>query len=434
MDSKNNVPIFFILSPGADPMSLLVNLAEKEKRNFAEEVISLSLGQGQEIIAENNIRNGIEKGKWLVLQNCHLAKSFMTILEKLIEEIINDDSNQFRLFLTAMPTNVIPISIIQNSVKLTNEPPRGIKNSLKLSYNGINEILFESCQKPIYFKRLLYGFCFFHALVLERRKYGTLGWNIPYEFSGSDLSISISQLLKFLDNYEEVQWDALNYMVAETNYGGRVTDPSDRRLITVIFKEICNKSILSNCYRFMSIENYSIPEEGTFQNHLDFIDKISLLDSPAIFGLHENADITCAINETQILFNTLLVTIPRVSSSNSGKSVEEEVKVRSRDILNRLPQDLFDIDQVMKQHPITHLESLNSVLQQELMRYNNLVFNFKVCLNKIIDGINGEAVMTLDIENNLMSIYNNKIPQNIERLSYPSLKPLASWINDLLER
>ena len=88
----------------------------------------------------------------------------------------------------------------------------------------------------------------------------------------------------------------------------------------------------------------------------------------------------------------------------------------------------------MKQHPITHLESLNSVLHQELMRYNNLVFNFKVCLNKIIDGINGEAVMTLDIENNLMSIYNNKIPQNIERLSYPSLKPLASWINDLLER
>ena len=430
-ESSATTPIILILSPGADPMTELYKLSRNP--NIRKRITSLSLGQGQEQRAIEAYNEAKELGSWVIMQNCHLCPSFMPTLEKLLATIEDDPTNEFRVWLTSMPSKLFPVSILQNGVKVTNEPPKGLKSNLYRSYLGIDEEEFESCTKSKAYKKLLFSLCFFNALILERRKYGPLGWNIPYEFSASDLKISQSQLLMFLNTFDKIPWEALRYMAAEANYGGRVTDPNDRILIKIILKDFYNSDVLTDNHKFSESGIYYIPPEGELSSYLDYIQNdIPLNDKTEIFGLHENADITSAINETNKLLGNVLSLMPRVSSA-AGKSQEEELQDLANDVLKKLP-DAFDIPEAAKKRPIIKEESLNTVLQQELLRFNKLTNLIKTTLKNLIRAIRGEVVMSVDLEQVGNDLFDNKVPKIWGDASYPSLKPLASYIIDLVKR
>jgi dynein heavy chain len=124
----------------------------------------------------------------------------MPELEK-IQELQDENTMHpdYRLWLTSMPSKDFPVPVLQMGIKLTNEPPRGLKANLKRTYQDIKPDEFEGSSKPKEFKKLLFALSYFHAAILERRKYGAIGWNIPYEWMTADFQTSMRQVRMYLD-------------------------------------------------------------------------------------------------------------------------------------------------------------------------------------------------------------------------------------------
>lgn len=219
-DSNPATPLIFVLSPGVDPTEGLKKLARET--GMEDKYFSVALGQGQEKRAASLIRDGLQRGHWVFLANCHLMTSWLPALSKIIDTFPAARPHpSFRLWLSSNPTERFPISILQRSIKMTTEPPRGLRANLMRLYNTITKESFAECKSQQKYQKLLFALAFFHSVLLERRKFRTLGLNIPYDFNDTDFKVSDDILKSYLDSYDQTPWEALKYLIAEANYGER---------------------------------------------------------------------------------------------------------------------------------------------------------------------------------------------------------------------
>jgi len=434
-DSSPCTPLIFVLSSGADPMAELIRLGIKVGMN--ERQAQVSLGQGQGPKAAAAVAEGTQSGQWVILQNCHLAPSWMQTLEVLVEELNPEKVDEnFRLWLTAMPSPDFPVSVLQNGIKMTLEPPKGLKSNLLRAYLSFEADWFnsggaknEASQHA--FRKLLFGLCFFHALIQERCNYGPLGWNIPYQFSEPDRQICMAQLKMFIDENDAIPYAALRYTAAEANYGGRVTDTHDRRCIAFVLTDFYCPEILKDDYRFSSSGVYYAPAYTDIKGYIEYIRKLPLNQMPEAFGLHANANLVASIGEAMKVLQNANSMQPKNTGGDSGGSSSDTIlSETSSKFLAELPA-AFDTEAIAAKYPVDYNESMNTVLNQELLRFNKLLIKIRSTLTDIGRAVAGLVVMSPELEAVADGILQNSTPSVWKKVSYPSLKPLVSYVADL---
>ncbi|XP_046331899.2 dynein axonemal heavy chain 6-like [Haliotis rufescens] len=437
-DDMNKVtPLVFVLSTGSDPMGAFLRFAKD--RGYTDKIQSISLGQGQGPVAEKLIANAVKSGEWVFLQNCHLAASWMLRMEATVKDLTekpNDIHEDYRLFLSSMPAKHFPVSVLQNSVKVTNEPPKGLRANVRRAFTDITTNFFEENILGTDWRKMIFGLCFFHAIIQERKKFGPLGWNIKYEFNDSDRECALLNLQMFCSD-GAIPWDTLIYITGEITYGGRVTDFLDQRCLRTILQMFFRPESIQKDYKYSESGIYYPPAYETLEDYRQYIEGLPLIDEPEIFGMHENANIAFQTQETQTLITTILDVQPRMSSGGTGKSNDDIVYELAENILGKL-MDKLDIEkanqEMFEPDDKGRMNSLTTVLEQEVDRFNKLLRVIKNSLKQLQKAIKGFVVMSEELERVYNAFLNNQVPQLWANAAYPSLKPMASWVADLVLR
>jgi dynein heavy chain len=439
-DSTNMTPLIFVLSTGTDPTVLFTTFAEE--MGYKDKKLMLSLGQDQGKRAAQMIEEGKKEGLWVYLQNCHVYVSWMPALERLVEQFKPEDIHpDFRLWLTSNPSPAFPVPVLQSGMKLTREPPKGLKANLKDSVHSLDAAIWseqDGQPKERQWKKLVFALTFFHALVQERRKFGALGWNIAYEWSAPDLSASVKTLRIAINDFDEIPWSAILYTIGVLNYGGRVTDFLDNRCLQAVAQQFFRVQLFNSDCKFDTEGLYYPPEPCTKDELLGYVEALPQYEAPTLFGLHTNANISFQAKESNAVMATLIEMQPRGGSGGGGgKTPDQVVSEVADDLLQRCPE-IVDPE---KAHPSSFaitangtMISLGTVLSQEIEQFNRLLRVTRSSLLELKRAIKGEVVMSATMEMMYTSLTFNKVPENWKKVGYLCLKPLASYYSDLIER
>jgi len=428
-ESTNRIPMVCLLSLGSDPTASIKTLAKDNKFDCRD----ISMGQGQEVHARRLVTAFQESGGWVLLQNCHLALDFLAELQASIADCENPHES-FRLWITTEENPEFPINFLQCSIKFTNEPPQGLKAGIKKTFAGVSQEQLD-ITNATQWKPMLFGVAFMHSVVQERRKFGPLGWNIPYEFNAGDLAASIQMVQNHIDDMDPkkgVIWEAVCYHLGEVQYGGRVTDDRDKRLLNTFATNWFNDDILKPKMQFF--KGYDMANFSKIQQYFDFIEEMPATDKPGVFGLHNNADISEQTLTAQQTLGTIVDIQPKESGGGAGGETREETVTRMcNEFLEKLPDDFINHEVVERLKKMGLTAPLNIFLRQEVVLMQKVMTEVRISLQQLILAIDGTIIMSDKLRDCFDNMFDARVPTSWLEISWNSAT-LGFWFTELLLR
>ena len=397
-ESNNKTPMIALLSQGSDPTSDIENLSKQYKIPLS----IISMGQGQEVHARKYIKQSQLDGGWVLLQNCHLGLPFMDELLQLLEE--EQVVEGFRLWITTEQHDKFPINLLQISIKFTNEPPQGLKAGLTRTYNWLtNEQLDVNFKE---YPALIYMLSVFHSIVQERRKYGSIGWIIPYEFNQADLLASImciQMIFDQLDVKSPIPWQTIRYMVGDVHYGGRVTNNMDRKFIQTLTNTIFSDATLRNKSILSSIPLHQFKQTELYAPHLQLLKDE---DVPMTFGLSQN---------NNIIFHTNYVstTLELITNIQPQDAVAIDRDALLRQLIENSKSKLPNL---VKYEGKKFSKPFIIFIQHELQVFNGLINKIDKDLTNLSKVLDGSSLMTTQAQQLMDNILQQQLPKEWQLL------------------
>merc|ERR1711907_73661 len=250
-----------------------------------ENYFNVSMGQGQDVIAMSYLESAHRNGSWVILNNIHLMPKWLLELEKKLDSFGDHSHDNFRLFLSSDPAKNIPIGILNRCIKLTNEPPGGLKANLVRAFCFFSKESFEELDSKT--KSILFGLCHFHAVMMERKLYGPMGYNMMYPFAVGDLRDSAVILSNYMENSGggKIPWMDLKYLFGEVMYGGHIVNDFDRLTCKVYLDFFMKDELLdeTEMYPYSEEEkgvSFMCPAPTSYDNYLKHINATLTSDTP----------------------------------------------------------------------------------------------------------------------------------------------------------
>ena len=209
-------------------------------------------------------------------------------------------------------------------------------------------------------------------------------------------------------------------MVSDVQYGGKITDSLDVRLFRTYTKEWLTELTCEEGYAFNPVDSilkisndfrYTVPSFTEHGDYRKYIEQFPEIDSPEIFGLHPNADLTYCVKEATSLFRTLGETQPKGGGGDGDVSREDVVYEKATDLLTRLPEDYIEDEYKAKIRKLGGMTiPMNIFLFQEIQRFQSVLVKVRFTLSQLQLAIKGEVVMTAELQETLDSIFDARVP------------------------
>jgi dynein heavy chain len=289
-------------------------------------------------------------------------------------------------------------------------------------------------------KSILFGLCHFHAIMLERKQYGPMGYNMMYPFSIGDLRDSSVVLSNYMENSGggKIPWADLKYIFGEIMYGGHIVNDFDRKMCNTYLDFYMKDELLdeTEMYPYNDEEkalSFMSPAATTYDKYVEHMDTSITSDTPIAFGLHPNAEIDFRTTMSNRILATILDLQDRTAGGGEGgMSPDEVASAVLQDIMDRFAEKKFDTEDLIR--GLEEQGPYQNVFIQEMDVMNILLTEIVRSLRELTLGFAGELTMSDAMDNLKTCLYLDRVPPTWAKRAWPSLRGLATWLNNFMQR